>query len=244
MSGVRFPPGVLTMAYLSHFQKTLTIRFLGNLALFIGAITLILGVEPVIGEEVKFRSNQLLGVRYIVPKIVTSEQDGNTQSEKSSGFASIISGNPQTITPVSTDFGVVVEKINANAKVIADVDSTDQTSYTQALSLGVAHAKGTSFPGQIGNIYLFSHSTDAPWNIIRYNAIFYLLNKLESGDRVIMFYSGRRYDYIVFDKIITSASDVKYLTQSYDQSVLTLQTCDPPGTILNRLIIRAKLVGS
>lgn len=232
------------MVYLSHFQKTLTIRFLGNLALFIGAITLILGVEPVVGEEVKFRSNQLLGVRYIVPKIVTSEQDGNTQSEKSSGFASIISGNPQTITPVSTDFGVVVEKINANAKVIADVDSTDQTSYTQALSLGVAHAKGTSFPGQIGNIYLFSHSTDAPWNIIRYNAIFYLLNKLESGDRVIMFYSGRRYDYIVFDKIITSASDVKYLTQSYDQSVLTLQTCDPPGTILNRLIVRAKLVGS
>lgn len=240
------------MVHLSHFHKTLAIRFLGNLALFIGVITLILGVEPVVGEEVKFRSNQLLGIRYIVPKIVTSEQIGNTQnvppsadgSEKSSGFASIISGNPQTITPVSTDFGVVVEKINANAKVIADVDSTDQTSYTKALSLGVAHAKGTSFPGQVGNIYLFSHSTDAPWNIIRYNAIFYLLNKLESGDRVIMFYSGRRYDYIVFDKIITSASDVKYLTQSYDQSVLTLQTCDPPGTILNRLVVRAKLVGS
>lgn len=223
---------------------------MGNLAFFIGSMTLILGVEPVVGEEVKYMSNQLLGVKYVVPKIVTSQEDSTANSlpttgqDNLGGFASIITGTPQTITPVSTDFGVVVEKINANAKVIADVDSTDQTSYTKALALGVAHAKGTSFPGQIGNIYLFSHSTDAPWNIIRYNAIFYLLNKLDSGDRVIMFYSGRRYDYIVFDKVITSASDVKYLTQSYDQSVLTLQTCDPPGTILNRLIVRAKLVGS
>lgn len=235
------------MFTLTSFQKTLTIRFLGNLAFFIGSITLILGVEPVIGEEFKYRSNQLLGVRYIVPKVVTSEQlslPAGGQTESTPGFASVLSGTPQTITPVSTDFGIVVEKINANAKVVADVDPADQNVYTQALSLGVAHAKGTSFPGQIGNIYLFSHSTDAPWNIVRYNAIFYLLNKLETGDRVILFYKGRRYDYIVFDKVITSASDVKYLTQSYAQSVLTLQTCDPPGTIINRLVVRAKLVGS
>ena len=228
-------------------KKTLTIRFLGNLVFFIGAITLIMGVEPVIGEELKYRTNQVFGIRHTVPKIVTSKQLEHTQSarpaDSTTSFASIFTGTPQTITPVSTDFGIVIEKINANAKVIADVDPTDQNAYTQALALGVAHAKGTSFPPQAGNIYLFSHSTDAPWNIVRYNAIFYLLNKLENGDRVILFYKGRRYDYIVFDKTITFASDVRYLTQSYAQSVLTLQTCDPPGTIINRLVVRAKLVG-
>ncbi|MDZ4246187.1 MAG: sortase, partial [Dehalococcoidia bacterium] len=143
--------------------------------------------------------------------------------------------------PVVTNFGIVVEKINANARVIADVDPASEREYIQALSQGVAHAKGTVYPGEKGNIYLFSHSADAPWNIVRYNAVFYLLSKLEPGDRVILFYQGRRYDYIVFDKTIAAPSDTSYLTRTYDESILTLQTCDPPGTLVNRLIVRAKL---
>ena len=108
----------------------------------------------------------------------------------------------------------------------------------------MAHARGTSLPGEKGNMYLFSHSTNAPWNIIRYNAIFYLLKELEPGDKVIIFYKKRRYDYVVFDKTIAKPDDVSFLTNRYDVPVLTLQTCDPPGTLLNRLIIRAKLVSS
>jgi sortase A len=66
---------------------------------------------------------------------------------------------------------------------------------------------------------------------------------MEVGDRIIIFYQGRRYDYIVFDKTITKPEETHFLTDSYDQSVLTLQTCDPPGTLLNRLVVRAKLAG-
>jgi sortase A len=94
------------------------------------------------------------------------------------------------------------------------------------------------------NLFIFSHSADASINIIRFNAIFYLLRELEKGDRVIIFYQSRRYDYLVFDKSITSPADVSFLTNRYDVPVLTLQTCDPPGTLLNRLIVRAKLQGS
>ena len=108
----------------------------------------------------------------------------------------------------------------------------------------MAESLGSTPPGQPGNLYLFSHSTDAPWNIIRYNAIFYLLKELEVGDRVIIFYRNIRYDYIVFDKNIALPGDISYLTNRYENPVLTLQTCDPPGTLLNRLIIRAKLVNT
>ena len=149
-----------------------------------------------------------------------------------------------SIIPVSTDFGLVVEKINANAKIVENINPSDQKQYLEALKIGVAHAKGTALPGQDENIYLFSHSTDAPWNIIRYNAIFYLLRELNPGDRIIIFYKDRRYDYIVFDKKVVSPSDISYLTADYSEEILTLQTCDPPGTLLYRLIVRAKPAGA
>lgn len=236
----------------AHYRKTFLIRFLAYFGMIIGFLTLVLGVEPVVGEELRYQADQLLGVKHVLPKIVTSDQPevsnrtqpSSEESGSNSSFGSIIKGTASTIRPISTDFGIVIEKINANAKVIQDVDPSSQSEYSNALAQGVAHAKGSSLPGEIGNLYLFSHSTDAPWNIVRFNAIFYLLSKLENGDRVIIFYQGRRYDYIVFDKTIASASDTHFLTDNYNKPVLTLQTCDPPGTTLNRLVVRAKLAGS
>lgn len=198
---------------------------------------LILG--PVVIAESTYRLDKIRGVTHSVPDIVTSD----TESTNSGGFGTI-SPNTESITPVSIYFGIVIEKINANAKVVANVNPGNEKEYIKALSEGVAHAAGTSFPGENGNIYLFSHSTDAPWNIARFNAIFYLLRELEPGDRIVTFYQGKRYDYIVFDKVITSPDDVSYLTNKYAGSVLTLQTCDPPGTVFKRLLVRAKLAGS
>lgn len=215
----------------------------------IGLITIVLILEPVINEELKYNFDQLFNRQHNLPKVVTSEGNqaiilptpGVATPTPSSSFGDVLPGAIATIVPVSTDFGIVIEKINANAKVVANVNPADEKAYIKALGQGVVHAQGTAVPGQTGNIYLFSHSTDAPWNIVRYNAIFFLLNKLEAGDSVIMFYQGRRYDYIVFDKAIAQPLDTHFLTDTYNESVLTLQTCDPPGTLINRLIVRARL---
>lgn len=238
-----------TVFKLGRYRKVFLIRFLGFFLTQIGLITLVLIIEPVVSEEFKYRLDQLLGRRYTLPKVITSLDSGNpldvTSGNQSSGtgFGDLESSGGDIIVPVSTDFGIVIEKINANAKVVANIDPANERAYTQALGQGVAHAKGTVFPGQKGNIYLFSHSVDAPWNIVRFNAIFYLLGKLEPGDRVIMFYQGRRYDYIVFDKTVVKPEDVHFLIDSYEESILTLQTCDPPGTLMNRLVVRARLAG-
>lgn len=233
------------MLGLARFRKIFIIRFLGYFLIQAGMIIFVLTIEPVMTEELRYQLDGVLGKQYTVPTVMTSNgvsmdfsEAGNTPV---TGFGGILGGGSDVIVPVSTEFGIVIEKINANARVVANVDPADENAYTQALSKGVAHAKGTVFPGQKGNIYLFSHSVDAPWNIVRFNAIFYLLSKLEPGDRVVMFYQGRRYDYIVFDKTIAKPEDTHFLMDSYNQSVLTLQTCDPPGTLVNRLIIRAKL---
>lgn len=231
-----------------RFKLIFAVRFFGYLLFFAGLLGFIFMLGPLVQVEASYRLDRLFNVKRTVPRVITSNeqpgQPGETITEASgpAEFSSI-SSQENSIIPVSTEFGIVIEKINANAKIIPNVNPADEKSYIRALTSGVAEALGSTPPGEPGNLYLFSHSTDAPWNIVRYNAIFYLLRELEKGDRVIIFYKNRRYDYIVFDKAIVSPGDVTYLTNKYDYPVLTLQTCDPPGTLLNRLIVRARLVG-
>lgn len=148
---------------------------------------------------------------------------------------------PSEITPVDSDFGLVVPKISANARVIKDVDPFDPAGYQKALSQGVAHAKGTALPGQTGNIFLFSHSSVDFWQATRYNSIFYLLNKLETGDEIDLYYQGQKYRYQVRAKKIVGPNEISYLRKSTDRQELTLMTCWPPGTSLQRLIIEATI---
>lgn len=227
-----------------RFKIILIIRFIGYLVFFSGMLGFIFILGPLVKAEVKYRVDRILQVKRVVPNIITSTQQPGAIPEETNGPLSFgsVSASENSIIPVSTDYGIVIEKINANAKIVAGVNPASEKEYVKALSFGVAEALGSTLPGEPGNLYLFSHSTDAPWNIIRFNAIFYLLKELEAGDRVIIFYKNKRYDYFVFDKTITSPNDVSYLTNRYDLPVLTLQTCDPPGTLLNRLIVRAKLV--
>lgn len=243
----------------ARFKKLFLIKFISYLAIITGTLVSIAQFAPVVAVEFNYRKDLLLGTKHsLAPTILTSQgqssttsaqvdqssSDTSSSSSDEPGFSSLFGSSSQTIKPVSTDYGIVIEKINANAKVIPQVDSSIEKEYVKALLEGVAEAKGSTEPGIAGNLYLFSHSVDAPWNITRYNAIFYLLRELEVGDRVIIFYKGRRYDYLVFDKTIAKPGDVSFLTNRYDKPVLTMQTCDPPGTLLNRLIIRAKLAGS
>lgn len=212
-----------------------------------GLLALIFEFGPIAQAEFSYRLNGLFRVRYVLPEAVQQDPLASPSPQPSGGgfgFGDLGAPTEKLIRPVSTDYGIVIEKINANAKIIPDVAVDKEKEYVKALQAGVAEARGSTKPGENGNLFIFSHSADAPWNIIRFNAIFYLLRELEQGDRVIIFYQGRRYDYEVFDKTVTNPKDVSFLTNRYDKPVLTLQTCDPPGTLARRLIVRAKLVGS
>lgn len=235
----------------AKFKRTLAIRFLAHLFIFIGGLAVLFQFGPVLGSELGFRKDQVFGFSHsLSPTVITSGGQVQTlpslsaSSGAPSSFGALADVGSTQIQPVSVDFGIVIEKINANSKVIANVDANNTSDYERALSQGVAEAAGSTLPGQPGNLYIFSHSVDAPWNVVRFNAVFYLLRELESGDKVVIFYLGRRYDYIVFDKQIVEPTNTTLLTNRYDKPVLTLQTCDPPGTLLHRLIVRAKLAGT
>lgn len=141
---------------------------------------------------------------------------------------------------VDPHFSVFVPKIDAASKVIANVDSSNEEEYKSALKEGVAHAKGTYFPGQGRNIFLFSHSTDSTYNVAKYNAVFYLLRKLEPGDKIIVFFADEKYVYEVELTHIVDSNDTSYITADYGGERLVLQTCEPPGTTWKRLLVIAK----
>ncbi len=106
----------------------------------------------------------------------------------------------QEITPVDKSFGLLIPKIGVNVKVFANVDATSPKEYLPILAQGVAQAKGSFLPGEGGNVFIFAHSTDTPLNANRYNAVFYLLNKLEKDDEIFIYYQQEKYVYKVSEK--------------------------------------------
>ena len=146
-----------------------------------------------------------------------------------------------TLPPVpDPSFSIIIPKLDAKAKVTSNVDAGNSELYMEALKEGVAHAAGTGFPGSGKTIYLFSHSTNSQWNIVRYNAVFFLLNDLENGDEVWVVYNNKLRNYLVTDKKVVSADETEYLTNYQEGETLILQTCWPPGTIIKRLLVFAK----
>jgi len=140
------------------------------------------------------------------------------------------------------EFSINIPSINASSDVVYGVDPFDQDEYLGALKRGVAHATGTKLPGQGGRVYLFAHSTNSPLNFTEFNAVFYQLRLLQEGDIIETSLNDELYKYEVKEKHIVDASDTHWLTETADEDELVLQTCDPPGTTLRRLLVVAERV--
>jgi sortase A len=193
-------------------------------------------------EEIKYFINTKFQKKYVVvsPREIGRITIQEPQTGKKGFLARALNFKKvEQLYPEDPNFSIVVPKIGANARIISNVDASDEKIYLDALNKGVAQVMGTAFPGEGRHIFLFAHSTDYFWNVGTYNAIFYLLNKLEPKDEVNLFYKGQRYVYKVVDKKIVDPSQVEYLTRKTNREFLTLQTCWPTGTTLKRLLVFA-----
>lgn len=157
-------------------------------------------------------------------------------------FNPLIAPNGSEITPVDTNFGIVVPSIGINSPVIPAVDPTNKKDYEEALQHGVAHAATSFFPNENGVVYLFSHSTNYDWFVKDLNAVFYLLKNLQPGDPIVLLYQGKRYTYTLREKQIVGPSEVGYMMPVYGKKMLVLQTCWPPGSVEKRLLLFADFV--
>ena len=222
--------------------KFLILRTIGNFLVLFAIYAAIATFGPALYYEINYRIVLARGVKYVISqtpslpnndesKAKNNQDQSKNKTVESTGvdnFAQVLLGaKEQILVPKNTEFGIVIPKIGASAKVFANIDPGNQDEFLPILAQGVAHAQGTVFPGILGNIYLFAHSTDSFWNAGRYNAIFYLLKDLVPGDEVVVFYQNKRYDYIVSGSKIVNPDDVSHIVdaQNVGEETLILQTC-------------------
>jgi LPXTG-site transpeptidase (sortase) family protein len=142
-----------------------------------------------------------------------------------------------SITPViSYNNYLFISEIGVNAPISWNVPA-DQT--LPALEHGVAHYQGTALPGQIGNVFISGHSSFYWWDGGSFKEIFALLDKLKIGDKIYISYQNQLFTYVITSKKVVSPNDLTVLDQT-NTKTLSLMTCVPVGTNLNRLVVIAQ----
>jgi len=152
--------------------------------------------------------------------------------------------DPTSDVVVTQDPRLIIPKINVDVPVTYDV-GTDNASQMAAMVNGLAHfpiAGASSHPGEIGNTVLAGHSSNDLFDTGQYKFIFAQLDKLAVGDSIYANYKGKRYTYVVTKTQVVAPTDVNALVYPTTKPVLTLITCTPLGTALNRLLVTAEQV--
>lgn len=231
------PPQVTTEVAVGRQLSRLrrVVRFLDRfgLGVVVGGVLFVLWlVWPVLREEMKYGFGQTSAGRAV-------ERISNSQpSQIVHVYTKEDRGKPTWSVPDS-DYSIYIPKILAKSRVVDEVDPFDTRAYSTALKQGVAAAKGLAVPGQMGTTYLFAHSVGSSLDFARYNAIFYLLHRLELGDEIQIVYKDKLYRYQMSERHIIAAKDLSYLRTQDQKEQLVLQTCYPPGTSWKRLIVVA-----
>lgn len=145
---------------------------------------------------------------------------------------------------VSAEPRLIIPKINVDVPVVYGV-GYDHNSQMAAMQKGVAHFAipgANSVPGQLGNTVLSGHSSNDLFEPGDYKFVFAQLDKLTTNDTIYVNYNNIRYTYTITSKEVVKPTNVQALLDMNDKPYLTLITCTPLGTALNRLLIKAEQV--
>ncbi|MCH8518855.1 class E sortase [Candidatus Gracilibacteria bacterium] len=144
---------------------------------------------------------------------------------------------------------VVIPKIGKNIPLVEvgtrNVDSVNDLHdiFMEELERGIVRYPGSALPGEAGNSFIFGHSSNFPWLPGDYNEVFALLDRLNVGDEVIVYYDQKKYVYKIREKDVVKPGDTSVLrNQNKDEKLITLMTCWPVGTTRDRLLVIGELV--
>lgn len=152
--------------------------------------------------------------------------------------------DPTTTVAVGPEPKLIIPKINVDVPVVYNV-TPDYDSQMKAMEGGVAYfgiPGANSKPGQVGNTVLSGHSSNDVIDQGNYKFIFARLDHVVNGDTIYLNYEGKRYTYTVTRKEVVTPKEIGKLIYPTDKPMLTLITCTPLGTSLNRLLVTAEQV--
>jgi len=143
---------------------------------------------------------------------------------------------------------IVIPKIGKNIPLIDIREKTVESKnkldniLMKELEDWVVRYPGSAKPWQKGNSFIFWHSSNFPWIAGDYNDVFARLGQVEKWDIVFSYYGQKKYKYKIVEKKVVKPTDVWVLKNDETKKQLTLMTCWPIGTTLNRLILTAELI--
>ncbi len=129
----------------------------------------------------------------------------------------------------------VQNKTVENVKALEDI-------FMKELVNGIVRYPGSARPWENGNSFIFWHSSNFPWLEWKYNDVFALMDNLSFGDEIIAYYGQKKYIYKVKEKKVIKPGDTSVLKRNNNISEITLMTCWPVGTTLNRMVVVWELV--
>lgn len=133
-----------------------------------------------------------------------------------------------------TYYTISIPKINVKNALVSTKDND--------LSLHMVNYGGTAVPPQTGTAVIFGHSTlPQLFDPTNYKTVLSNAYTLRVGDIILVKIQNTTYTYTIYSTTVVDPDDVSVFSQRTDGSYITLVTCTPPGTILYRLVVRAKL---
>src|SRR6185312_776809 len=119
--------------------------------------------------------------------------------------------------PVPTDDRLVIPSLAIDQKILSGKNP-------YIVNLGVWARPNTSTPPEGSNTVLVAHRFT-----YKGPSIFYSLGDLKKGDKVVVYWSGKEYDYTVSGNRIVDGTDLA-VEDPTNNSQLTLYTCAPLWT--------------
>ena len=174
----------------------------------------------------------------VISNVVAYVSPGNIDPQN------IVIETPENITvdPVAR---LIIPKINVDVPVHYDIGN-DTKSQNAAMRDGLAHFSipgANSHPGETGNTVIAGHSSGDIFMNSDYKFIFAQLHKLEAGDKIYANYNSKRYTYVVTNLEVVYPEQVdKLVYDTAGKPVMTLITCTPLGTALQRLLVTAEQI--
>jgi LPXTG-site transpeptidase (sortase) family protein len=109
-----------------------------------------------------------------------------------------------------------------------------------SLAKGVWHSPSSSTPDKGGNTVMAGHRFT--YNGFQRGAsTFYSLDRLKTNDQIVLYWKGIMYNYRVSNILIVEPTQLS-IENPTSQPQLTLYTCTPLWTSLQRLVVQASLV--
>jgi LPXTG-site transpeptidase (sortase) family protein len=142
---------------------------------------------------------------------------------------------------VDMEDSLYIPKIGVMAPIVIE-DSEDKEVLLKSLDKGVLLFPGSVEPGNVGSTVILGHSSGAIWSG-GYKSVFSLINKLEKGDLVKVYFNNEEFVYRVSKLNILSVEKLdEVVGDSNGTNTLFLSSCWPIGTPWSRIVATAILV--